>query len=106
MPVSDDRSYESAVFQRRNVVDRAKGEAMPDITARTPLGIEVAIVLRNRRLKHRRTKIRRVAQILGPGIVRKKRQPLRISTSHVDVTCVVPALRRVLEQVDGAHRKA
>ena len=31
---------------------------------------------------------------------------MRVTAAHIDVACVVPALRRVGEQIDGAHRSA
>src|SRR5262249_13588145 len=59
---------------RRNVVHAADCKAMPHITPGTFFRRQVTVVLRNRRLIHRRAKIRRVGQILRKCVIRKKTQ--------------------------------
>ncbi len=79
---------------------------MAYITARPFFGVEVQVVLRDGRFVHGRAKVRRIGQVLGIGIVGQKAQAVRIATSQVNVARVVPALRCVLQQVDGADRES
>jgi len=44
-------------------------------------------------------------QILGEGIVGQKAEPMRIAAADIHVTRVVPTLRGVFQQIDGADRK-
>src|SRR5258708_23068412 len=78
---------------------------MPDITGRALSRIEIAVVLRNGCLKHGRTKIRGVGETLGKRVVGQERKSMGVTPAHVDVAGVVPALCRVLQQIDGAYRE-
>src|SRR5579864_7170356 len=78
---------------------------MPHVAARSFLGLQVPIVLRNRRFIHGGTKVGRIGQILGKGVVGEKAETVGISAPDVDVAGVVPALRGIFQKVDGAYRK-
>src|SRR5262249_30562793 len=41
----------------------------------------------------------------GPGVVSQKSEPGRMPATNIDVSGVVPALGRVLEEVDGTDRE-
>ena len=89
----------------RNIVNAAQRESMPHVAPRPFFSIQVEVVLRNRRFVHGRPEVRRVAQVLRQRVVGQKAQPVGVPASHVDVARVVPVLRAVLQQVDGADRK-
>ena len=78
---------------------------MANITARTFLSGEVAIVLRDRAFIHGRTKIRSVGEVFGKGVVRKKAQAVGIRAANVHISRVIPALGRVFQQVNRADRE-
>ena len=87
-------------------VDRAEREAVADVAARALFGVEVVVVLRNGGFEHGRAEVRSVLESLGEGVVGQEAEAVRVAAAHVDVAGVVPALRGVFEQVDGAHREA
>src|SRR6266404_7730640 len=89
-----------------NVVNAAQGETVADVTARAFSRVQIPIVLWDGRFVHRRTKVRCVGQILGEGIVGQKAKPVRITAAHIHVAPVVPTLRRVFQQIDGADRES
>src|SRR5882762_6808138 len=89
-----------------NIVNAAQGETVADVTARALFGVQIPIVLRDGRFVHRRTEVRRVGQILGEGIVGQKAEPMRIAAADIHVTRVVPTLRGVFQQIDGADRES
>ena len=60
--------------KRGNVIDRAEHETVTDIASEPFLRAEIVVVLRNGRFEHRRSEIRRIAQILRPGVIRKQAQ--------------------------------
>ena len=68
-------------------------------------GVQVVIVLRRGRLEHRRAEVRRVLERLGEGVVGQEAEAVGIAAPHVHVAGVIPALRGVFEQIDGADRK-
>src|SRR5882724_7217887 len=105
MPVLRGSPRPKRSVERRQVVNAAQRKAVAYVASRSFFGIEIPVVLRNRSLVHGRAKVRRIGQVLGVSVVRKKTQPVRIAAAHVRVTSVVPALRRFLQQVDGADRK-
>src|ERR1700682_4703030 len=78
---------------------------MTDVASRRLFQSQVRIVLRRCRFKHRRAKIRRIAEILCVSIVGEKGPTFSKTASHIHVTCLVPALCRVLQQINAAHRK-
>src|SRR5438128_2279269 len=106
MPVFADCSHEAVVVPRWNVVNGTQRKAVADVAGGTALSVEGAIVLRDRRLEHGRAKIGRIAQIFRPRVVCKKSKSAGITTADVHVARVVPALRAVLQQVDGADGEA
>src|SRR5438046_8081539 len=64
------------------------------------------VILRNGGLVHGGTEIRSIGEALGKRVVGKKTQAVRITAAEVDVTRVVPALRAVFEEIDGADRES
>jgi len=66
---------------------------------------QIAVFLRNRRLIHGRTEIRRIRQSLGERVVGQQAESVRIPLTHVHVARVVPALRGIFETIDCADRK-
>src|SRR2546423_11114078 len=78
---------------------------MANVTSESLLQTEIGIILRRRRLKHRRTKVGRVAEVLRKRIVSQERPAAREAAPDIYVSCFVPTLRRILQQVDAAHRK-
>src|SRR6266478_1913774 len=92
--------------KRRNIVNAAQREAMAHVTAGAFFEVQIPIVLGNRRLVHRRTEVRCVGQILCEGVVRQKTEPVRIPAADIHVSGVVPALRGIFEQIDGADRES
>src|SRR5438874_11270681 len=78
---------------------------MPNIATRAFLCSEIIVVLGNRRLKHWRTKVRCVAQVLRPGVISKKGKTMRVTAAHIDVACVIPTLSAVFQKIDGADRE-
>src|SRR5438105_14158612 len=85
-----------------NAVNSAEREAMADVAGQPFFRTQVAVVLRNRGFEHRRAKIRSIAQALGKRVVREQAEPECVAPAQIDVTGVVPALRGVREQLDGA----
>ena len=79
---------------------------MLDIASWSFLRGQIVIVLRNRGLEHRRTKIRRVTEVFCPSVIAQKRETARIAPAHVDIPCVVPTLRGILQQVNRARWEA
>src|SRR6266851_648627 len=106
MPVLSYQANPLLPPKRRNIVNAAQRETMADVTAGAFFKVQIPIVLGNRRLVHRRSEIRRVGQILGEGVVRQKAEPMRIAASDIHVSGVVPALRGILEQINGADRES
>src|SRR5262249_59885584 len=47
----------------------------------------------------------RVGEVLAVGIVCQQTQAVGVTAANVDIARVVPAARRILQQVDRAHRK-
>ena len=47
----------------------AESTEVADVARGTLFGSEVTVVLRDRGLEHRRAEVRRIAQILGPGVI-------------------------------------
>src|SRR5690349_24934188 len=78
---------------------------MPHVATGALFCGKIVVVLRDRGLKHRRAKIRSVAQVLRPSVVAQESKAARITASHVDISRVIPALRRVLEKIDRADRE-
>ena len=76
---------------------------MADIAARALFGGEVVVILWDCRLEHRRTKIWCIVECLGKRVVRQKTEAVRIAAAHIHIARVVPALRRVFEEIDGAY---
>src|SRR6267142_6444583 len=102
-------SYEAKPFlapESRNIVNAAQREAMPDVAPRALFKVQIPIVLRDGGFVHGRTEVRRVGQILGEGIVGQKAEPMRIAAADIHVTRVVPTLRGVFQQIDGADRES
>ena len=101
--------YEANPFpppESGNIVNAAQGETVADVTARAFFGVQIPIVLWDGRFVHRRTEVRRIGQILSQGVVGQKAEPVRITAPHIHVARVVPTLRRVLQQIDGADRES
>src|ERR1041385_2936190 len=90
---------------RWKIVDSTYREAVADVTSEALLRSQVGIVLGSGRLKHRRSKVGRIAEVLRKRIVRQHRPPAGEATSNVCVSRLVPALRGVLQQVDAADRE-
>src|SRR5436190_813108 len=88
-----------------NVVDGAYGKAVANVTGEPLLSGQVGIVLWSSRLEHRRSKVRRVTEVLRKRIVGEERPPASKPASDVNVASFIPALRGVLEQVDAADRE-
>src|SRR5207245_6907432 len=105
LPISCGGTGPGVVAHRWNRIDSAQSKAVPHVTSRAFLGGEIIIVLRNGSFEHRRAKIRSVTQVLRPCVVSEERQSVRIAATYVYVSGVIPALRRVLQEVDGAYRK-
>src|SRR6267154_80432 len=106
MPVLAYQTNPLPPLKRRNIVNAAQRETMADVTARAFFKVHIPIVLGNRRLVHRRSEVRRVGQILGEGVVGQKAKPMRIAAADIHVSGVVPALRGILEQINGADRES
>src|SRR6185369_6843294 len=79
---------------------------MANVTRRPFLRCEIGIILRRRRLKHRRAEIRSIAEILRVGVIREEGPAPSKTPAHIDVTSLIPTLRRVLQQIDAAHGKS
>ena len=94
------------LFYARQVVHSTHRETVAYIAAGTLLSGQVVVVLRDGGLKHRRAEVGCVAQVLRPGVIREQREPMLITPAHVYISGVIPALCRVLQQVDGADREA
>src|SRR4051812_31302753 len=77
---------------------------MSDVASGTFLRIEVPVILRYGRLKHRRAEIGCVREVLSVCVIGENAEAACVSAPHVDISCVVPALRRVLEPVHRANR--
>src|SRR5258707_13031931 len=90
---------------RWNVIDGAKREAVANVTSEPLLRGQIGIVLGSSRLEHWRSKVGRIAEVLGKRIVRQHRPPPSEAASNICVASVVPTLRGVLEQVDAADRE-
>src|SRR5580765_9000212 len=75
---------------------------MSYVAAGSSLRLEIAVVLRNCAFVHRGAEVRGIRQILGQGVVRQETQAVGIFAAHIHVAGVIPALRGVFEQVDGA----
>src|SRR6185437_6613286 len=86
-------------------VHRTDGDPMSNIASRTFLRIQVIVVLGYRRLEHGRSEIRSIFQRFGERIVGQETQSVCVTPTHVHVACVIPALSRVFEQIDGADRE-
>src|SRR5713226_9202774 len=89
-----------------NVVNAAQGKAMADVTARAFFSVEIPVVLWDGRFIHRRTEVWRVGQIFGESVVGQKAEPMRIAAADIHEARVVPALRGVFQQIDGADWKS
>src|SRR6266576_5347078 len=88
-----------------NVVDSAYGKAVANVTGEPLLSGQVGIVLWSSRLEHRRSKVRRITEVLRKRIVGEECPPTSKPATDVHVTSFIPALRRVLEQVDATDRE-
>src|SRR5260370_30402760 len=106
MPVLSYQANPLLPPKRRNTVNAAQRETMAHVTAGAFFKVQIPIVLGNGRLVHRRSEIRRVGQILGEGVVGQKAEPARIAAADIQVSRVVPALRGILEQINGADRES
>src|SRR5262249_19952365 len=89
----------------RHIIDSAQSEAVFHIASRPFFRRQVIVILRNCGLKHRGTEVRRITQVLRPGIVSQESPTANITTANVHIAGVVPALRRVLQEVDGTDRE-
>src|ERR1700751_2202070 len=78
---------------------------MANVAARPSLSGEIIVVLRDGAFVHGGAEIRRVGQVLGQCVIRQKAEAVGILSADVHVSGVVPTLRRVFEQVNGANRK-
>src|SRR6202030_4799210 len=67
---------------------------------------EIRIVLRDGGLEHRGAEIGSVAETLGIGVVGKQAETVRVTAADIDIAGVVPRLRGIGEQVDGADGSA
>src|SRR5882757_4463414 len=90
----------------RNVKDTAERKAMPHIASRPFLRPQVAVVLWDRSLVHRRAEVRRISQCLRESVVGQYAESVGILSSHIHVSSVVPALGGILEPIDRAHGKS
>ncbi len=104
-PVACDGASQIVPSPRFWTVDRAQRKAAADVAAQAFLSIQVVVVLRSSRLEHGRAEIRRVLERLSERVVGEKAQAVGVTAAHIHVPRVVPALRCVLKQVDGADRK-
>src|SRR2546430_14545219 len=78
---------------------------MANVTGESLLETEIGIVLGRRRLKHRRTKVGRVTEVLRKCIVSQERPTAREAPANIYVARLIPTLRRILQQVDATNRK-
>src|SRR5258708_21807857 len=106
MPVLGQQAKRLLPPESGNIVNTAQGETVADVAARAFFGVQIPVVLWDGRFVHRRTEVRRVGQILGEGIVGQKAEPIRIAAADIHVTRVVPTLRGVFQQIDGADRES
>src|SRR5712664_809754 len=106
MPVLGYQAKPSLPPESGNIVNAAQGETLADVTAGAFFGVQIPIVLRDGGFVHGRTEVRRVGQILGEGIVGQEAEPMRIAAADIHVTRVVPTLRGVFQQIDGADRES
>src|SRR5207253_6671977 len=44
-------------------------------------------------------------EVFCPSVIAQKREATRIPPAHIDITCVVPTLRGILQQVNRADGK-
>ncbi len=82
-------------------VDRTESEAVSDVAGGAFFCIQIVVVLRNGRLEHRGAKVRSVLERFRERVVGEETEAVGIATARVHIACVIPALRRILEQVDG-----
>src|SRR5450755_2779174 len=92
MPVFADSTYQAGASPSRNIVDRTEGKSTPHIAGGPLLCRQIIIVLRNRRLEHRRAEIRCVAEIFRPRVIRQQGETARVTPPDVNVT-LLPDLR-------------
>src|SRR5207302_19457 len=104
-PIFRRSAQTTGVGKSRQRIHRAEYKAMTNVAPGAFFRGQGVIVLRNGSLKHRRPEIRRVAQVLRPGVVAEEGQTMREAAADIDVPGVVPALCRVLQQVDGTDRE-
>src|SRR2546423_35290 len=78
---------------------------MSNVTGESLLETKIGIVLGRRRLKHRRTKVGGIAEVLRKCIVSQERPAAREAPANIYVARLVPTLRRILQQVDSTNRK-
>src|SRR6267142_732654 len=89
-----------------NVKDTAERKAMPHIASRPFLRRQIAVVLWDRSLVHRRAEVRRISQRLGEGVVGQQAESVRVLPAHIHVSGVIPTLGGILEPIDRAHGKS
>src|ERR1700754_1523216 len=78
---------------------------MAHVASKSLLQSQIVVVLWRCRFKHRRTKIRGIAQVLTKSVVSQKRPTATETPAHIDVARVIPTLRGILQQVNPAYRK-
>src|SRR4030095_14481967 len=89
----------------RQIVDSAQRKAVPNIASRAFFCSKVVVVLWNRGLEHRRAEIRGIRQILCKRVISENGRTALVAAANIDIASVVPALCRVLEEVDTANRE-
>src|ERR1041385_2601970 len=104
MPVSG-HCAKSCELEHRNVIDGAKSKAVPDVATQALFGIEISVVLWDGGFVHGSAEVGSIGEILRVGVVREEAEAMRIASADIDVASVVPTLRGVFQQIDGAHRK-
>src|SRR5262245_12765178 len=89
----------------REIVEGAERTTVPNIASRTFFCSKVVIVLGDRGFEHRRAKIRSIRQILCKCVIPENGQPPLVAAANIDIAGVIPALCRVLEEIDTANRE-
>src|SRR5215831_2747471 len=102
MPIFGECPHHGPAPKGWQIIDSAERESMADIAGRTFFSCQITVVLRDGGLEHGCTKVWRVRETLGEGVVSQEGESMCITAPHVHIAGVIPALRCIFQQVDGA----
>ncbi len=87
-----------------HIVHNACNESLWNVHSVEALfGGEIRVILRNCGLHHRRTKIGRIGEAFGEGVICEESQPAAELSPHIDPTGIVPTVGGILEVIDGRY---